>query len=159
MVFGFVFSVFGHGVAQPVSGGVTANRKHKTENRKPAYDAGVIRGIAHVQVAIVAGGEDAARAFYGGLLGLAEVAKPASLAGRGGVWFACGPQEIHCGVEAEVAATRRHPALLTDGLDALKAKLEAAGVRTEVDRELPGYRRFYAWDPAGNRLEFLEPVS
>jgi catechol 2,3-dioxygenase-like lactoylglutathione lyase family enzyme len=113
----------------------------------------------HVQVAIVAGGEDEARGFYGGLLGLAEVAKPESLAGRGGAWFACGDQEIHCGVETEVAPTRRHPALLTDELDALKARLEAAGIRTEVDRQLPGYRRFYAWDPAGNRIEFLEAVG
>ena len=118
-----------------------------------------IHGIAHVQVAITAGGEAPARAFYGGLLELEEVPKPATLADRGGVWFRCGAQEIHCGVEAEVAATRRHPALLTDGLDALKARLELAGVRTEVDRELPGYRRFYALDPFGNRIEFLEPVG
>ncbi len=117
-----------------------------------------ISGIAHVQVAITPGGEDAARAFYGGLLGLPEVPKPEVLRDRGGAWFACGSQEIHCGVEPVVAETKRHPALLTDELDALKARLEAAGVRTEVDRQLPGYRRFYAWDSFGNRLEFLEPV-
>jgi len=118
-----------------------------------------ISGIAHVQVAITPGGEDAARAFYGGLLGLAEVPKPPSLAGRGGCWFACGPQEIHCGVEDEVAPSKRHPALLTDELEPLRARLEAAGVRTAVDRELPGYRRFYAYDPFGNRLELLQPVA
>jgi catechol 2,3-dioxygenase-like lactoylglutathione lyase family enzyme len=117
-----------------------------------------IHGLAHVQVAITAGGEDVARSFYAGLLELPEVPKPESLGGRGGVWFACGPQEIHCGVEEEVAKTKRHPALLTDGLDALKQRLETAGVPTEVDRQIPGYRRFYAWDPFGNRLEFLEPA-
>jgi catechol 2,3-dioxygenase-like lactoylglutathione lyase family enzyme len=115
-----------------------------------------IHGIAHVQVAITPGGEDVARSFYGGLLGLAEVAKPESLGGRGGAWFACGPQEVHCGVEDEVARTKRPPALLTDELDGLKARLEEAGVPTEIDRQIPGYRRFYAWDPFGNRLEFLE---
>lgn len=118
-----------------------------------------IHGIAHVQVSITRGGEDVARSFYAGLLGLEEVAKPAVLADRGGAWFRCGRQEIHCGVEATVAASRRHPALLTDGLDALKAALEAAGVATETDRELPGYRRFYAIDPFGNRIEFLEPIG
>ncbi|MGE5595427.1 MAG: VOC family protein [Hyphomicrobiales bacterium] len=118
-----------------------------------------INGIAHVQVAITRGAEDRAREFYHGLLGLAELPKPPSLGDRGGVWFACGPQQIHCGVEAEVVPTRRHPALLTDELDALKARLEAAGVPTEVDRQIPGYRRFYAHDPFGNRLEFLEPES
>ncbi len=119
-----------------------------------------IEGIAHVQVAILAGGEAEARRFYGGLLGLGEIPKPSSLADRGGVWFDCGNgQELHCGVEAEVAATRRHPAFLVSGLESFQARLEAAGVPTEVDRQIPGYRRFYATDPFGNRLEFMEQDS
>ena len=113
-------------------------------------------GIAHVQVGITAGREDAARDFYGGLLGLRELPKPEELRDRGGVWFQCGMQEIHCGVEEQVAPTRRHPALLVEGLDELKAKLDAAGIETQIDRQLPGYRRFYALDSFGNRLEFLE---
>jgi catechol 2,3-dioxygenase-like lactoylglutathione lyase family enzyme len=117
-----------------------------------------ISGIAHVQVGITPNGEDAARAFYSNLLGLVEVPKPEALRDRGGVWFGCGAQEIHCGVEPEVAPTKCHAALLTDELDTLRATLEAAGIRTETDRQLPGYRRFYAWDPFGNRLEFLELV-
>lgn len=118
-----------------------------------------IRGIAHVQLPITPGGEERARAFYAGLLGLPELAKPASLADRGGAWFQCGQQELHCGVEPAVAPGRRHPAFLTDDLDGLKARLDAAGLRTDVDRQIPGYRRFYAWDPFGNRLEFLEPEA
>jgi catechol 2,3-dioxygenase-like lactoylglutathione lyase family enzyme len=46
--------------------------------------------IHHVQVAIPPDNEDRAREFYGVLLGLAEVAKPANLQGRGGVWFDTG---------------------------------------------------------------------
>lgn len=113
-------------------------------------------GIAHVQLAIAPGGEEAARAFYNGLLGLRELPKPAVLQDRGGIWFQCGMQEIHCGVEDPIAPTRRHPAFLIDNLDELKATLESAGFATESDRQLPGYRRFYALDPFGNRLEFLE---
>mgnify|MGYP001389422235 CR=1 FL=1 len=45
-----------------------------------------------------------------------------------------------------------------EGLDALRARLEAAGIATEDDALLPGYRRFYARDPFGNRTEFLEPT-
>lgn len=125
----------------------------------PPHNASMaIHGIAHVQVAITAGGEEAARRFYGGLLGLHEIPKPQSLGDRGGAWFTCGPQEIHCGVEPVVAPSRRHPALLTDELDALEARLQTAGVPTQVDRQIPGYRRFYATDPFGNRLEFLEAL-
>jgi hypothetical protein len=58
-----------------------------------------IVGIAHVQVSITAGGEDHARFFYGSILGMGEVPKPDSLSDRGGVWFACGEQQLHCGVE------------------------------------------------------------
>jgi hypothetical protein len=43
--------------------------------------------VDHVQLAMPAGGEQQARAFYTGLLGIPEVPKPADLAARGGAWF------------------------------------------------------------------------
>jgi catechol 2,3-dioxygenase-like lactoylglutathione lyase family enzyme len=118
-----------------------------------------VLGLHHVQLAITAGGEPAARRFYGEVLGLTEIEKPASLADRGGVWFACGEQQIHCGVEAEVAPSRRHPALLTDDLEATRRRLTAAGFSTNDDRQIPGFRRFYTIDPFRNRIEFLERES
>jgi hypothetical protein len=64
----------------------------------------------HVQVACPAGSADDLRAFYGAVLGMSEVAKPAVLAARGGVWFRSGGAEIHCGVEAEFRPARKaHP--------------------------------------------------
>jgi catechol 2,3-dioxygenase-like lactoylglutathione lyase family enzyme len=118
-----------------------------------------IVGLDHVQVGITPGGEDAARRFYGEVLGMPEVPKPGTLAGRGGVWFACGAQQLHCGVEEPVAASRRHPALLTDDLDGLRARLETAGLPVRTDAELPGYRRFYTADPFGNRLECIQKIE
>ena len=115
-----------------------------------------ITGLHHVQVSITAGGEPAARRFYGELLGLAEIEKPGSLADRGGVWFACGAQQLHCGVETEVVRSRRHPALLTDDLEALRHRLVGAGLRPDEDRQIPGFLRFYVEDPFGNRIELLE---
>jgi len=119
-----------------------------------------ITGLDHVQIAITPGGEDAARRFYGDVLGMPELPKPETLAGRGGVWFAAGPrQQLHCGVEDPVAPSRRHPALLTDDLEATRAALEAAGFPIRPDADLPGYRRFYTEDPFGNRVECLERIS
>ena len=43
----------------------------------------MIVGLDHVQVAAPAGCEEDARAFYGVLLGLEEIEKPALLASRG----------------------------------------------------------------------------
>jgi hypothetical protein len=58
--------------------------------------------------------------------------------------------------EAFRAARKAHPALLVEGLDALRAVLDEEGVEIRDDAPLEGFRRFHAWDPFGNRLEFLE---
>ncbi len=47
----------------------------------------MLTALDHVQVAMPAGGEESARDFYCGLLGLDELQKPAALAARGGAWF------------------------------------------------------------------------
>lgn len=49
--------------------------------------AGSIERLHHVQLAMPPGREDDARKFYGGILGIPELAKPPHLAVRGGVWF------------------------------------------------------------------------
>jgi catechol 2,3-dioxygenase-like lactoylglutathione lyase family enzyme len=116
-----------------------------------------VLGIHHVQVAMPPGGEADARAYYGEIVGLAEVPKPEELAGRGGCWFRGGGVEIHLGVEEPFAPARKaHPALVMDDLEALEGRLRGAGYRIARDTELPGFRRFYTTDPFGNRLEFLE---
>jgi catechol 2,3-dioxygenase-like lactoylglutathione lyase family enzyme len=117
-----------------------------------------ITGIDHVQVAAPPGREADARAFYGGLLGLEELAKPAGLAARGGCWFRAGAQELHVGVERDFApALKAHPGFVVSDLEALRARLAAAGVElAEDDGTIPGIRRFYAVDPFGNRLEFRQ---
>lgn len=117
-----------------------------------------IVGLDHVQVAAPAGGEAAARRFYGEALGLAEIAKPPALAGRGGVWFAVGAQQLHVGVEEDFTPARKaHPALRVpaEELDALARRIEADGGAVQWDHALPGVRRFFAHDPWGNRLELL----
>lgn len=104
-----------------------------------------------------AGQEVQAREFYAGLLGLVEVAKPASLAVRGGAWFGVGPVRVHLGVEAGFRPARKaHPALLVDDLPALVRALEAAGHAVSGDAALDGYERVHVHDPFGNRLELMQ---
>jgi catechol 2,3-dioxygenase-like lactoylglutathione lyase family enzyme len=110
-------------------------------------------GLDHVQLAAPPGSEADARAFYGALLGLREVPKPGALAARGGVWFACGSQQLHIGVEEPFAPARKaHPALLVDALDALAARLGDV----TWDDAIAGVRRCYVADPFGNRLELVQ---
>ena len=113
--------------------------------------------IDHVQLAMPAGGETAARSFYADLLGLAEVPKPPELAKRGGAWFEKGEVRIHLGVEADFRpAKKAHPALIVHGLADLARRLRDAGVPVTEDALLPGYDRVYVDDPFGNRIELME---
>jgi catechol 2,3-dioxygenase-like lactoylglutathione lyase family enzyme len=115
-------------------------------------------GLHHVQLAIPKGGEAECRAFWGGVLGMTELEKPAVLAARGGCWFRGGGVEVHLGVEEPFAPARKaHPGVLVGGIDALAARLEEHGVPVTWDDHVPGMRRFYTEDPFGNRLEMLEP--
>ena len=114
-------------------------------------------GLDHLQLAMPKGEEAQARAFYGTLLGLTEVAKPEPLAARGGCWFVGQGIQIHLGVEADFAPARKaHPAFLVADLEALREKLREAGVSITEDTTLPDVRRFYAADPFGNRIEFIQ---
>jgi catechol 2,3-dioxygenase-like lactoylglutathione lyase family enzyme len=114
-------------------------------------------GIDHVQVAAPPGCEAAARAFYGELLGLEELAKPEPLAARGGCWFRIGEQELHVGVEEPFAPARKaHPGFVVDDLSALEERLRAAGHAPRPDQSLPGTVRCHVDDPFGNRLEIRQ---
>jgi catechol 2,3-dioxygenase-like lactoylglutathione lyase family enzyme len=117
-----------------------------------------ILGLDHVQLAMPAGQEDAARRFYCGVLGLVEDPKPANLAARGGVWFRGGALRLHLGVDPDFRAARKaHPAILVRGLAGFAARCRAAGFAPVADEPLDGFDRLYVFDPFGNRLELLEP--
>jgi putative hydrolases of HD superfamily len=116
--------------------------------------------LHHVQLAMPPGGEPTARRFFGDLLGMPEVDKPPALAARGGVWFRAADLEIHLGVDEDFApATKAHPAILVDDLDAVAERLAAAGHDVRRDDLLPGFERFHTDDPFGNRIEFVRPVA
>jgi catechol 2,3-dioxygenase-like lactoylglutathione lyase family enzyme len=119
-----------------------------------------IIGIDHIQLAMPAGGEDAARRFYGGVLGLEEMPKPAALAARGGAWFRSGPVQLHLGVETEFRPARKaHPALRVEGLTTLIVRCVDAGYPVERAVPLPGLERVHVSDPFGNRIEFIEETG
>jgi len=118
-----------------------------------------IESIDHVQLAMPAGAEAAAIQFYGGVLGLAQVPKPAVLAKRGGAWFQRGAVQLHLGVEEDFRPARKaHPALLVRELAEFLEALREKNVAVREDHDLPGYRRAFIEDPFGNRIELMERI-
>ena len=67
----------------------------------------LLRDIDHILLAMPRGGEEAAREFYGRLLGLTEIEKPENLKRLGGVWFTLGDRQVHLGIEDEFRPAKK----------------------------------------------------
>jgi catechol 2,3-dioxygenase-like lactoylglutathione lyase family enzyme len=124
--------------------------------------------LHHTQVSMPSGGEGVARQFYRDALGLVEVDKPASLAGRGGCWFRSYSEgtvsaEIHLGVEDPFTPARKaHPALVVESVDALERLAQRVAehgfeVNWAERDTLEHYVRFHCKDGFGNRVELMAP--
>ena len=115
--------------------------------------------LDHVQLAAPPGCEDAARAFFVGLLGLEEIPKQGATARTGGVWLRLGNSELHVGVSDDfVPAKKAHVALQAEDvaeLEAIAKALEGAGHPIRWNDGIPGVRRLFTEDPWGNRIELM----
>lgn len=111
----------------------------------------------HVAITIPIGEEERGRDFYCRLLGFKEIEKPESLKGNGGFWLQTGNLPLHIGVEDGVdrGKTKRHPAFEADDLEQLKTVLINNQIKIKEAIGIPGWNRFYAFDPFGNRIEFI----
>jgi muramoyltetrapeptide carboxypeptidase len=113
--------------------------------------------LSHINITMPKGSEDLARTFYANLLGLPEIPKPESIRHRGGVWFDANGLDIHVSVEEPRTGpdAYRHFGLECADVDALRTKLQTAGIPTQDGRPVP-WRRFFVHDPFGNRIEIHE---
>src|SRR5262249_55644468 len=92
------------------------------------------------------------------VLGLSEIQKPTSLAGRGGLWLQAGDCQIHIGVEDGVNSyvTKAHIAYQIRNLQDWKYKLRAIGIEVIQSIPLPDHDRLEFRDPFGNRIELMQ---
>jgi catechol 2,3-dioxygenase-like lactoylglutathione lyase family enzyme len=136
---------------------VEGNEQPKADALKPNTQNPRPIAIDHVQITIPTGEEAAARDFYCSLLGLTEIPKPESLAGRGGFWLAIGQHQIHVGTEEGVDRTRTkaHIAYRVGDTTFWRTRLEGAGCQVLDSVPIPGHDRFETRDPFGNRIEFI----
>jgi catechol 2,3-dioxygenase-like lactoylglutathione lyase family enzyme len=116
-----------------------------------------VHSISHAQFGFPAGRHAQLRHFYAELLGLEELQPGDGKTLR----FRAGPHRIDLVPVRDWRPPSQvpHLALQVRNLTGLRSRLLAAGLAVDESRLLSGHLRFYAEDPAGNALEFLEPMS
>ena len=114
-----------------------------------------LRSLQHVSTPFPAGEQATIRTFYGGVLGLTEIASPASLAHLELVWFSAGlGLELHFFPGDTDPHAARHFCLDVDDLEETRRQLELAGLRPYDETTIPNRPRFFVRDPIGNLIEF-----
>jgi catechol 2,3-dioxygenase-like lactoylglutathione lyase family enzyme len=112
--------------------------------------------LQHVGITVAQEEIEAARAFYGDVLGLPRLyaTERALVWGLGRV----GDLELHviAGPRADARALH-HFALEVDALDDARGRLADAGYEIEDARPVGGRERFFVRDPFGNLIEFVTP--
>ena len=118
--------------------------------------------IHHVNVTVPKSLEDAAKNFYGVIMGLQEVPKPEGSRARGGAWYQMGPLQLHVSIENSLGdgcISKRHVCYTVANLAEAENRFRSAGVEIlPDDQPTPGWSRFYVRDPGGNRLEIAQAV-
>ncbi len=119
-----------------------------------------ILGLHHAQITVPVGAERAAKDFYCGVLGLAEIEKPMSLRGVSGFWMQAGDHGVHVRTEDGVnrGATKAHLAYEVDNVGAWRVELERNGIKPADSIPIEGFNRFEFRDPFGNRVELIQRI-
>jgi len=118
----------------------------------------MITQLHHVNVVVATELEPATKEFYGRVLGLEQVPKPAA-ARQSGAWYQIGATQLHLSVDDEETGplSSRHICFAVSDLGAAEKRFRDAGVEIISDpRPLPGTPRFYVRDPGGNQLEIVQ---
>ena len=121
----------------------------------------MVTQLHHVNVTVPPALEAATKEFYGAVLGLRQVPKPAA-ARQKGAWYQIGDNQLHLSVEDEPLSSlsSRHICFAVSDLAAAEKNFRDAGVEIIPDpRPVPGTQRFYVRDPGGNQLEIVQQVS
>ena len=118
-----------------------------------------IKKLNHVNVTVPAALEAAAKDFYGVLLGLRQIAKPAGSRQNVGAWYDLEGAQIHLSPEDGVnnEASDRHVCYQVNDIETARRKFRDAGIDLIPDsRPVAGQTRFFVRDPGGNLLEITQ---
>ena len=119
----------------------------------------LITRLNHVNVTVPPVLEDAAKHFYGTVLGLRQIPKPEGTRQNIGAWYDLGGSQLHLSIEDNVQneASERHVCYQVDDAAAAELHFRNAGIEIISDqRPVKGTSRFFLRDPGGNMIEITE---
>jgi catechol 2,3-dioxygenase-like lactoylglutathione lyase family enzyme len=111
-------------------------------------------GLEHVTVTTPEELEQEVLDWYEQTLGLERVPKPEG-AQAGGGWFIAGDQQVHLLIDPHNPPKNAHFCLRVDDFDDFVATLRSNRCHIEQARAVPGRRRCFTRDPAGNSIEII----
>jgi catechol 2,3-dioxygenase-like lactoylglutathione lyase family enzyme len=118
--------------------------------------------LSHVNVTVPAAVEEAAKHFYGVVLGLRQIPKPEGTRKNLGAWFELPGRELHLSIEDGVdnQASSRHVCYVVADLNQAEVHFRNCGVTVIPDpRPIEGSPRFYVRDPGRNLIEIAQNQS
>ena len=118
--------------------------------------------LHHVNVTVPAALEEAAKNFYGNLLGLEQIEKPDGPRKYIGAWYQLGESQLHLSIEKEPRNqdSNRHVCYSVSDVAGALNTLRAAGIEVISEEQLlNGGARFFVRDPAGNLIEITKETS
>ncbi|HKO45167.1 MAG TPA: VOC family protein [Pyrinomonadaceae bacterium] len=118
--------------------------------------------LHHVNVTVPAALEEAAKSFYGNVLGLKQIEKPDGPRKYVGAWYQIGKSQLHLSIEKEPRNQDSNRHVCYSVLDVARAleTVRAGGIEVVSEKQLVnGGSRFFVRDPAGNLIEITEETS
>jgi catechol 2,3-dioxygenase-like lactoylglutathione lyase family enzyme len=115
-----------------------------------------------VNVTVPAALESAAKHFYEGVLGLAQIPKPEGTRQNMGAWYQLGDLQLHLSVEDDVQneVSDRHVCYQVADIAVAALNFRNAGVEIIADgRPVRGQSRFFVRDPGGNLIEITQKTD
>jgi catechol 2,3-dioxygenase-like lactoylglutathione lyase family enzyme len=120
-----------------------------------------ITKLHHVNVTVPAALEEAAKNFYGNLLGLKQIEKPDGPRKYIGAWYQLGKSQLHLSIEKEPRNqdSNRHVCYSVSDVAGALNTFRAAGIEVISEEQLNGGSRFFVRDPGGNLIEITKETS
>jgi catechol 2,3-dioxygenase-like lactoylglutathione lyase family enzyme len=118
--------------------------------------------LNHVNVTVPSALEEAAKHFYGTVLGLPQLAKPEGTRQNLGAWYEFGGVQLHLSIEEDVhnELSERHVCYQVADAAGAELHLRNAGIEIIPDqRPVEGTARFFLRDPGGNMIEITQRVT